>query len=123
MRRRLPIDQNLRLMGAFQMMEFFNWLFSTRNGMLTLFGIGILFFLILAYLLERRTKKMYYNHDKPATDDDDSDSGFFGGLFNFGNDDEDEEDEDDDDGENLSDMIKSLRSELDDWDPDEDDKK
>ena len=48
--------------------NFFNWLFGTRPGVFTLLGVGVLFFLLLAWLLERRMRKQFYNHEK--TEDD-----------------------------------------------------
>lgn len=67
-------------------MEFINWLFNTREGVLALFVGGILICLVIAFVLERRTSKMYYDH--PADDDDEG--GLFGGLF--GGDDDDDKD-------------------------------
>ncbi|NTU89863.1 MAG: hypothetical protein HGA54_08210 [Actinobacteria bacterium] len=101
--------------------EFINWLFSTVNGMIALIGIGILIFLIIAFLLERRTQKMYRDRGEKVQTENDDDDGVFAGLFNFGSSDDDDDDDDskDDDG-GIGGLFASLRSSLDDWDPDED---
>ena len=48
--------------------NFFNWLFGTRPGVFTLLGVGVLFFLLIAWLLERRMRKQFYNHEKSEDD-------------------------------------------------------
>lgn len=65
-------------------MEFLNWLLGTPTGVLVLVIGGMVFFTILAFVLERRTHKMYFNH--PESEDEE---GFFDSLF------ADDEDEDD----------------------------
>lgn len=55
-------------MGAIS--AFFGWLFGSKAGVFTLLGCGVVFFLILSYLLERKTRKQYYNHQKSEDDFD-----------------------------------------------------
>lgn len=50
----------------------FNWLFSTKTGVICLLGIALLGFLIAAIVLERRTRQEYDKYD----DDEDSESGW-----------------------------------------------
>lgn len=50
------------------------------GGVLLIFGIGIVVFLIVAALLELRTRKAFPNRKKRSDDD---------GLFDFGNDEDD----------------------------------
>ena len=100
--------------------EFINWLFSTVNGMIALIGIGIVLFLIIAFLLEKRTQKMYRDRGEKVESEDDEDGGVFAGLFNFGSSDDDDEDDSKDD-DAIGGLFASLRSSLEDWDPDEDD--
>jgi hypothetical protein len=62
-------------------MDFVNWLFNTRQGVIALVLGGILLFLIIAFVLERRTRAIYKNHEKSPEDwdlfdDDDSESGW-----------------------------------------------
>jgi hypothetical protein len=45
------------------MSEFVNWLFSTREGAFALMGICLVFFTLLAVLLERGTRRRYYDHE------------------------------------------------------------
>ena len=47
----------------------FEWLFGTRTGVLVLLGIGLVVFLIIAFVLERRMRKQYFNHEKDPDDD------------------------------------------------------
>lgn len=47
----------------------FEWLFGTRTGVLALLGIGIVLFLVIAFVLERRMRKQYFNHEKDPNDD------------------------------------------------------
>lgn len=49
------------------MNAFFNWLFSTNEGALALMGIGMVFFMLLAWLLEFGIRRRY--HDHPAEDE------------------------------------------------------
>lgn len=62
-------------------MDFVNWLFNTRQGVIALVLGGILLFLIIAIVLERKTQAIYKNHEKSPEDwdlfdDDDSESGW-----------------------------------------------
>ncbi|MCC6098117.1 MAG: hypothetical protein LIV25_02575 [Olsenella sp.] len=62
-------------------MDFINWLFNTRQGVIALVLGGILLFLIIAIVLERKTRAIYKNHEKSPEDwdlfdDDDSESGW-----------------------------------------------
>lgn len=62
-------------------MDFVNWLFNTRQGVIALVLGGILLFLIIAIVLERKTRAIYKNHEKSPEnwdlfDDDDSESGW-----------------------------------------------
>lgn len=62
-------------------MDFVNWLFNTRQGVIALVLGGILLFLIIAFVLERKTRAIYKNHEKSPEDwdlfdDDDSESGW-----------------------------------------------
>lgn len=61
-------------------MDFINWLFNTRQGVIALVLGGILLFLIIAVVLERKTRAIYKNHEKSPEDwdlfDDDSESGW-----------------------------------------------
>lgn len=62
-------------------MDFVNWLFNTRQGVIALVLGGIPLFLIIAFVLERRTRAIYKNHEKSPEDwdlfdDDDSESGW-----------------------------------------------
>lgn len=62
-------------------MDFVNWLFNTRQGVIALVLGGILLFLIIAFVLERKTRTIYKNHEKSPEDwdlfdDDDSESGW-----------------------------------------------
>ena len=57
---------------------FFSWLFGSKAGVLTLLGCGVVFFLILAWRMEKKTRKEYFNHEKSEDDwdlfdDDDED--------------------------------------------------
>lgn len=80
-------------MGAFV-----NWLFTTRDGMWALLGIGIVFFTLLAWLLEKGTRKRYHDHE--VTDDPDLAK---------------------EESESLGAMIGIERQALDEWDPEADD--
>ncbi len=60
-----------------QAQELFNWLFGTMQGVLCLIGSGMLFFFILAFLLERKTHKLYFHH--PEKEDEES---YLDSLFN-----------------------------------------
>lgn len=48
--------------------EFFNWLFTTRTGVLCLIGAGILLFLLISAVLEIKTRRIYKNHEKSEDD-------------------------------------------------------
>ncbi len=47
---------------------FFEWLFGTRPGVITLMVGGVLLCALIAWLLERRTRARYYNHEKQEGD-------------------------------------------------------
>ena len=49
-------------------LDFLNWLFNSRPGVLCLIGGGILLFLIIAFFLELKTRKRYKNHKKSEDD-------------------------------------------------------
>ena len=62
-------------------MDFVNWLFNTKPGVIALVVGGILLFFVIAFVLERRTRQMYRNHEKSEDDwdlfdDDDVESGW-----------------------------------------------
>ena len=62
-------------------MDFVNWLFNTKPGVIALVVGGILLFFVIAFVLERRTRQMYRNHEKSEDDwdlfdDDDDESGW-----------------------------------------------
>ena len=64
-----------------QLLSFFEWLFKTRAGVLTLLGAGIVLFFIISAVLEVRTRARYKNHEKSPDDwdlfdDDDDESGW-----------------------------------------------
>lgn len=59
-------------------MEFFDWLFGTRMGVLALFIGGIVVAFVVAVVLERGLSKRYYNHEKT---EDDEDGGLLSGVF------------------------------------------
>lgn len=63
------------VMSAFT--NFMSWLFQTRQGVICLVLGGIVFFLIISFVLERKTRKEFYNHEKSEDDwdlfDDDED--------------------------------------------------
>lgn len=48
--------------------NFFDWLFGTRTGVVTLMVGGVVLFLIIAWLLEKRTRARFYNHQKEPGD-------------------------------------------------------
>lgn len=57
---------------------FFGWLFGSKAGVLTLLGCGVVFFLFLAWRMEKKTRQEYFNHEKSEDDwdlfdDDDED--------------------------------------------------
>ena len=60
-----------------QVSFFFPWLFGTRHAAIVLVLGGIVFFLIIAFVLERRTRQIYKEHEKSEDDftlfDDDED--------------------------------------------------
>lgn len=93
------------------------WYVSEGTALL-ICGLALLFFVLLAVALEMRTRNIYYNHDKKKSkkrkNKDAGENGLLGDLIDFGDDD----DEDDGGSTGLSDMIKSARADLDDWDPD-----
>lgn len=41
-----------------------NWLFNDKVGVVVLIVAGLVFFGILAVILELRTRKTYYNHEE-----------------------------------------------------------
>ena len=47
-----------------QVSSFFSRLFGTRQGAIALVLGGIVFFLIIAFVLERRTRQIYKEHEK-----------------------------------------------------------
>lgn len=63
-----------------QLGQFFNWLFGTRLGVMWLVIGGILFFVVIAIVLEIKTRKRYKNHAKQEGDfdlfDSDDESGW-----------------------------------------------
>ena len=59
-------------------MEFFDWLFGTRMGVLALFVGGAIIALIVAIVLEHGLSKRYYNHEVDPNEENDS---IFSGLF------------------------------------------
>lgn len=63
-----------------QIGQFFNWLFGTRLGVMWLVIGGILFFVVIAIVLEIKTRKRYKNHAKQEGDfdlfDSDDESGW-----------------------------------------------
>ena len=65
------------------MADVYNFLFGTRAGLAVLFVVGIIVFIIAAFLLEKRTRSMYVDRG-PAKKGEDE--GLFSGLF--GDDDE-----------------------------------
>lgn len=115
-------------------MEFFNWLFNTRNGMFALILICLAIASLFTVFFELRTRKRFYNHearkkgsrakkaardarrakDKVSTtmkERNVAENGLLGGAV-FG-------DDDDDDGE-FDGLFSDLRKDLEDWDPDDD---
>ena len=48
----------------------FNWLFTTREGVIALVLGGILLFLVIAVVLERRTRASYDQYDEESDDED-----------------------------------------------------
>ena len=52
-----------------QVTNFIDWLFGTRPGVGVLFAVGIVFFFVLAMLLEKKTRMVYHNHEKDPNDD------------------------------------------------------
>lgn len=46
-----------------QISDILYWLFNTRDGVMALIALLILFFTILAIISERKTKRLYYNHE------------------------------------------------------------
>lgn len=59
-------------------MEFLNWLFSTREGVVALFVGGVIIALLVAIASERFLSKRYYNHEPEP---DDANTSLFDGLF------------------------------------------
>ena len=59
-------------------MEFIDWLFGTREGVLALFVGGAVIALIVAIVLERGLSKRYYNHEVQPGEENE---GLFSGLF------------------------------------------
>ena len=47
---------------------FFGWLFGTRAGVVALTVGGIVFFTVIAWLLEKGTRSKFYNHQKGPDD-------------------------------------------------------
>lgn len=52
-----------------QFTSFFTWLFETRQGVGVLFVVGIVFFFVLALVLEKKTRMVYHNHEKDLQED------------------------------------------------------
>ncbi len=65
-------------------MEFFDWLFNTREGVLWLFVGGFVVCAILALVFERSTAKRFHDHEPVEGEEE---GGFFDNLFNLGGDD------------------------------------
>lgn len=63
---------------------FFSWLFGSRQGVLALIVGGILFFMLVAYILEKKTRQRYFNHKKNEDDidlfDDEGDESGWSGF-------------------------------------------
>ncbi|AEB06368.1 hypothetical protein Corgl_0241 [Coriobacterium glomerans PW2] len=53
------------------MSSLFDYLFNTHAGFAVLFFGGIVFFLVLAYILEKRTGKIYVDRGERKADEDD----------------------------------------------------
>lgn len=66
-----------------QLGQFFNWLFGTRLGVMWLVIGGILFFVVIAIVLEIKTRKRYKNHAKQEGDFDLFDSDDENGWSDF----------------------------------------
>ncbi len=63
--------------------EFINWLFGTREGVIALFVGGFIIAALVALLLERSTSKRFYNHEPKEGEEE---GGFFDGLFHLSDD-------------------------------------
>lgn len=66
-------------------MDFLNWLFGTREGVIALFVGGFIVALLVAVISERSTSKRYYNHEPQEGEEE---GGFLSGLFSLGDDDD-----------------------------------
>ena len=105
-----------------------DWLNGTwyvnQTQMFIILGFCLLFFIALAFFLEWRTRRRFYNHEKSKGRKNKGkieEDGILGGMINF-DDDDDEADEGEVDGEGgFSEIFKSMRQDLDDYDPDADD--
>ena len=51
-------------------MDFINWLFTDRMGVVVLIVAGLVIALIVAFVLERRMRKQYFNHEKAEGEED-----------------------------------------------------
>lgn len=58
-------------------MDFINWLFTDRMGVVVLIVAGLVIALIVAFVLERRMRKQYFNHEKAEGEED----SILGSLF------------------------------------------
>lgn len=47
----------------FVLSDAIGWLFNDKVGVVVLIALGLLFFGILAVILELKTRKTYYNHE------------------------------------------------------------
>lgn len=56
--------------------DIFTWLFSTTYGVISLIVGGMIFFFIVAALLEKKTHSLYFNH--PQEMDEES---YFDAIF------------------------------------------
>ncbi len=66
-------------------MEFFDWLFNTREGVLALFVGGFVVCAILALVFERSTAKRFHDHEPKEGEEE---GNFFENLFGMGDDEE-----------------------------------
>ncbi len=53
-----------------QVADFLAWLLGTRNGMFAVLGACLVFFTVLAWVLERGTRKRYHDHGDDADEEE-----------------------------------------------------